>query len=114
MWRCSRCSESVEDDFDTCRNCGANKDGSPSANQSEFDAARSELQTGKDESAESTLAGLGRKLGRSRVGRVFGAVVVMAFFFGLAYIAWRRCELAADILTIGLAFYGLGTMPFGN
>jgi hypothetical protein len=61
----------------------------------------------KDERAENSLAWLGRKLGRSRVCRVFGAVAVMAFFFGLAYMVWRRREYAAEALILGLAFYGL-------
>jgi len=29
MWKCPKCSESVEDSFDSCWNCGTGKDGSP-------------------------------------------------------------------------------------
>ena len=30
MWKCKKCSEKIEDEFDICWNCGADKDGAVS------------------------------------------------------------------------------------
>lgn len=43
MWKCSKCNESVDNEFDSCWNCGTNKDGSPAENQSEFNATKSDV-----------------------------------------------------------------------
>ena len=29
MWECINCAEQIEDDFETCWNCGFDKDGTP-------------------------------------------------------------------------------------
>jgi len=64
-------------------------------------------QTRNDASEESALAGLGHRLGRSRVGQVFCAVVVAAFFFALAYMAWLERDFSAIMVVVGLVIYGL-------
>jgi hypothetical protein len=56
---------------------------------------------------ESGAVRVARRLGRSPGGQLFGAFVVLIFFFGLAYCVWLHRDLAADALVVGVVFYGL-------
>jgi len=56
---------------------------------------------------ESLFARLGRNLGQSRTGQFFVAITVATFALALSYVSWIYRDLAAVILAISLALYGL-------
>jgi hypothetical protein len=53
MWKCKKCSEEIEDSFDSCWNCGVGKDGTMPKNAQEYramkEATRKEVVNGKGE-----------------------------------------------------------------
>jgi hypothetical protein len=52
---------------------------------------------------------LGRALGRSRMGRILAAAVVVVFFGALAYAAWRWRDFSSAAVAAALTYYGLET-----
>jgi len=42
MWKCPKCAENLEDDFDTCWHCGTGRTGEPSERPELFDPKRAE------------------------------------------------------------------------
>jgi predicted nucleic acid-binding Zn-ribbon protein len=45
MWKCTKCGEQIEDDFEGCWNCGTGKDGSPPSGQQVFEEQKRTLET---------------------------------------------------------------------
>ncbi len=60
-----------------------------------------------DEKPRRFFRDLGRALGRSRGWRILLAVVTVAFFTGLAYVAWLWPEKASGLLAAWLTWCGL-------
>lgn len=55
---------------------------------------------------ESGFVAMARDLGRSRSGQILVAIVTLALFSGLAWLAWTNQETAGQIFAIGLIGVG--------
>ena len=45
MWKCKKCGEQIEDNFEACWQCGTEKAGSPPSDQQVFEEQERELET---------------------------------------------------------------------
>jgi hypothetical protein len=64
------------------------------------------MSTLEDPSSDG-IVDLARALGRSRVGQIFGAIVVVALSAGVAWLLWNHRDFAAFILAMGVIYYGV-------
>lgn len=101
MWKCPKCTEDVEDDFEDCWNCGTNKNGSPPENQFEFDAAKAEASESLEVVVEHSKT----------IGVVFTVIGLLLVVFG----ALRWDSTASQLLRaydrtdfIGIVLFTIG------
>lgn len=80
FWQCKCCGEQLKDTVDSCWSCGANKDGSPPENPSEFEAAKTDTR--------ETIVGAAQQ--SRTVGIVLAFIGVLLIVFGA--MRWSSAE----------------------
>lgn len=109
MWKCKKCNETVDDEFDSCWNCGTGKDGSPP--QDSFNSAKDDPKKWAANTEESLLAdslGVQSPLSHDQASRADGPRSVMGrlrFIAGFIKVVWT---------IIGALFCGLIGAGFGR
>jgi hypothetical protein len=111
MWKCPKCSEPVEDSFDSCWNCGTGKDGSPPPKG--FGAVQPEDSAEHSEHPMPTVMTV-NSLARVRIDEAG------AYKSGGAQSVVVRLKIIAGVVKIACAIVGLvlgiavGTMLAGD
>ena len=78
MWKCPKCAEECEDNFDRCWSCGTGRDGSPSAELSPERSSMVSDSLGRSERSRRRALVLSRLL--SAVVAYVAAFLVIGFF----------------------------------
>ena len=103
MWKCSKCTESVEDAFGSCWNCGTHKNGNPPDNPVEFYAARAE--------AREAITGRGPQTGPA--GIVLAIIGILLIVFGtiqLTSVDSQRQRVAGHTDVLAALFFFAGAI----